>query len=342
MEPRTRGLHHITAITSDASTVVRFYTTVLGLRLVKRTVNFDDPSAYHLYFGDEKGSPGTLLTFFDWGSAPGPGLVGAGVIHHLAFTTANQESLAGWRAWLEQRDVSVIGPVDRGTFRSIYLRDPDGLILEIATPGAGRGYSDNLHSELDLKFPNKTPQSRPDASTRKFEPETRLLGLHHVTAITHGSPRSREFFTRILNMAPLKEGQRGSQGTNQQIIGLEEKQPGSMISFIESPAAPHGAVGVGTVHHVAFAVQDEEEQLKWRERLLDEGVHVTPVLDRKYFKSIYFREPNGILLELATIPPGFGVDEPIETLGQSLALPTWLEPQRKAIEKSLEPITITA
>ena len=132
MEPKTQGLHHITAITSDASSAVNFYTRVLGLRLVKKTVNFDDPSAYHLYFGDEKGSPGTLITFFDWGKAIGYGQVGAGVTHHFAFTTRDEGSLANWKTWLEQNDVSVLGPFDRGSFKSLYFLDPDGLILEIA------------------------------------------------------------------------------------------------------------------------------------------------------------------------------------------------------------------
>ena len=343
MEPKTQGLHHITAITSDASSAVNFYTRVLGLRLVKKTVNFDDPSAYHLYFGDEKGSPGTLITFFDWGKAIGFGQVGAGVTHHFAFTTRDQGSLANWKAWLEQNDVSVLGPFDRGSFTSLYFRDPDGLILEIATPGNGKDYSDALHSELLLKFNNDTAIRKTSAlRMRGISVEMKLQGLHHVTAFTHRSSQTREFFAGILNMGLVKDNQRGSSGTAQQIFGLEGGRPGSMISFIESPVAPRGTVGVGTVHHIAFAVEDDDAQLKWREHLLARGVHVTPVLDRKYFKSTYFREPNGILLELATVPPGFGVDEPMEALGQSLTLPDWLEPRRRAIEASLEPISLPA
>ncbi len=319
MEPKTQGLHHITAITSDASSALNFYTRVLGLRLVKKTVNFDDPSAYHLYFGDETGRPGTLITFFDWGKAIGLGQVGAGVTHHFAFTTRDQDSLANWKTWLEQNEVSVLGSFDRGSFKSLYFRDPNGLILEIATLGNGKDYSDVLHSELLLN-----------------------QGLHHVTALTHASSQTRDFFAGILNMELVKDNQRGSSGTVQQIFGLEGGRPGSMISFVESPVAPHGTVGVGTVHHIAFAVEDEDAQLNWRERLLARGVHVTPVLDRKYFKSIYFREPNGLLLELATVPPGFGVDESLEALGRSLTLPDWLEPRRRAIEASLEPISLPA
>jgi glyoxalase family protein len=343
MEPKTQGLHHITAITSDASSAVNFYTRVLGLRLVKKTVNFDDPSSYHLYFGDEKGSPGTLITFFDWGKGIGYGQVGAGVVHHLAFTTRDQDSLANWKTWLEQNDVSVLGPFDRGSFKSLYFRDPDGLILEIASPGNGKDYSDASHSELLLKFGNGTSSGKATAPrVRGISVEMKLQGLHHVTALTYGSSQTREFFSGILKLGSVKENPRGSLGAVQQIFGLEGGRPGSMISFVESPVAPHGTVGVGTVHHIAFAVEDEDAQLKWRERLLARGVHVTPVLDRKYFKSIYFREPNGVLLELATIPPGFGVDEPMETLGRSLTLPDWLESRRLAIEASLEPLSVSA
>jgi len=343
MERKTRGLHHITAITSDASSAVSFYTRVLGLRLVKKTVNFDEPSAYHLYFGDEKGSPGTLLTFFDWGKAIGFGQVGAGVTHHFAFTTRDEGSLANWKTWLEQNDVSVLGPFDRGSFNSLYFRDPDGLILEIVTPGNGTDYSDASHSELTLQFSGRTGTGKtPVPRIRGISLDMKLQGLHHVTALTHGSSQTREFFAGILNMELVKENQRGSSGTAQQVFGLEGGRPGSMISFVGSPVAPLGTVGIGTIHHIAFAVEDENTQLKWRERLLARGVHVTPVLDRKYFKSIYFREPNGILLELATVPPGFGVDEPLEALGRSLTLPDWLEPRRRAIEASLEPISLPA
>src|SRR2546422_726765 len=343
MEPKTQGLHHITAITSDASSAVNFYNRILGLRLVKKTVNFDDPSAYHLYFGDEKGNPGTLITFFEWGKSIGFGQVGAGLAHHFAFTTQDHESLASWKSWLEQSGVSVLGPFDRGSFESIYFRDPDGLILEIATPGNGRDYSDASHSELILPFGRHTASVKPHApQVREISIEMKLQGLHHVTALTHGSSQTREFFADILNMELIKVNRRGSSGTAQQVFGLEGGRPGSMISFIESPVAPGGNVGVGTVHHIAFAIEDEDVQLEWRERLLARGVHVTPVLDRKYFKSIYFREPNGILLELATVPPGFGVDEPLEALGRSLTLPDWLEPRRRAIEASLEPISLPA
>ena len=340
MEPEIQGLHHITAITSDASSAVKFYTNILGLRLVKKTVNFDDPSAYHLYFGDEKGRPGTLITFFDWGNAAGPGQIGARVTHHFAFTTRDAGTLTKWKNWLNQNAVQVVGPLDRGSFKSIYFQDPDGLILEIATPTVGKGYSDASHSELMIKFEDKAKPNRPVAPRiPAIKGEMRLQGLHHVTALTNGSPHTRDFFVGTMNFELFSHNPRGAEGTVQQVFGPKNDRSGSMISFIESPSAPIGVVGLGTVHHLAFAVENEEAQLKWREHLLAKGVHVTPVLDRKYFKSIYFREPNGVLLELATIPPGFGVDEEWDALGQTLSLPDWLEPRRQAIEASLEPIS---
>src|SRR2546422_10634488 len=299
MEPKTQGLHHITAITSDASSAVNFYTRFLGLRLVKKTVNFDDPSAYHLYFGDEKGNPGTLITFFDWGKSIGFGQVGAGATHHFAFTTRDGESLSRWKTWLEQSGVSVLGPFDRGSFESIYFRDPDGLILEIATPGNGRDYSDASHSELILPFGRHTASVKPHAlQVREISIEMKLQGLHHVTAVTHGSSQTREFFADILNMELIKVNRRGSSGTAQQVFGLEGGRPGSMISFIESPVAPGGNVGVGTVHHIAFAVEDEDVQLEWRGGLLRSRAPVRCQLGGKKINADYLHAPKAILLSV--------------------------------------------
>src|SRR5207248_7414878 len=177
------------------------------------------------------------------------------------------------------------------------------LILEIATSGNGIGYSDAPHSELILPFGSHTASVKPHApQVREISVEMKLQGLHHVTALTHGSSQTREFFADILNMELIKDNQRGSSGTDQQVFGIEGGRPGSMISFIESPVAPGGNVGVGTVHHIAFAVEDEDLQLEWRERLLARGVPVTPVLGRKKFKTIYFREPQVSLPELSTVP----------------------------------------
>lgn len=338
---RLAGLHHITAITSDSETAVRFYTGLLGLRLVKKTVNFDDPTAYHLYFGDENGRPGTVLTFFDWGPGLGHGSLGAGVVQHLAFSTKDEDTLDGWKAWLEQNALRVLGPFDRGSFKSLYFRDPDGLILEIASPGKGKGYDDSSHPESSLSAWNPgsgAVQSR--AAALRIPSGLRLSGLHHVTAISRKFARAHDFYADLLGLEIVEEP-RGNRGS-QHVLGLDGGAPGTMISFMDAPESGPGSVGVGTVHHVAFAVEDQSKQLEWREKLLSRGVRVTEVLDRKYFKSIYFREPNGLLLEIATVPPGFAVDEPKDRLGTTLTLPDWLEPQRQVIEASLKPIGILA
>lgn len=334
-----KGLHHVTAITSDAGTAVRFYTGVLGLRLVKKTVNFDDPTAYHLYFGDEYGKPGTLLTFFDWGAALNHGSLGTGVFQHLAFSTKDEGSLDVWKTRLEQNGVRVVGPLDRRSFRSVYFKDPDGLVIEIATRGSGKGYDDSSRPESalsDWNLGSGAVPSRP--STRRIPSGLQLSGLHHVTAMSREFAPARDFYADLLNLEVVEEPSGSRAG--QHILGLKNGAPGTMIGFIDDPGHGRGTVGIGTIHHIAFAVEDEGHQLEWRDKLLSRGIRATEVLDRKYFKSVYFREPNGLLLEIATVPPGFAVDETKERLGTSLTLPDWLEPQRPIIEAGLRPIVL--
>jgi glyoxalase family protein len=306
---------------------------------VKKTVNFDDPSAYHLYFGDEEGRPGTILTFFDWGAGIGHGRLGTGVTQHLAFATRDEESLSKWKRRLDGYAVPVLGPFDRKAFKSIYLKDPDGLILEIATRGNGKGYSDSSYPESLIfqweQEPVKPSRTQPDASA--VDSHMRLQGLHHVTGISEDTSRGQAFYTEVLGLDPVEEGS-VDKGNARQVYGRGQGVPGTMIGFLTCPEVRYGTVGIGTVHHIAFAVENDEEQLAWRKRLSARGVQATRVLDRKYFKSIYFREPNGLLLEIATIPPGFTVDESRERLGMSLALPEWLEARRPLIEDSLKPI----
>jgi glyoxalase family protein len=343
MDPELKGLHHITAITSDAAVAVRFYTGILGLKLIKKTVNFDDPTAYHLYFGDEDGKPGTILTFFDWGTEINQGQTGTGVTQHLAFTTKDDASLARWKERLEKNGVPFFGPFDRRSFKSIYLRDPDGLIVEIASRGNGKGYDNSAYPESLLSRWRQPTPNPPKHTEPSVDPGMRLQGLHHVTALSYESSHARTFYTDLLGLDAIEETrQERAAGPSQNIYGLDGGAPGTMIGFIDSPEASQGLVGIGTVHHIAFAVEDQDEQLKWRKKLQAHNVNVTQVLDRKYFKSIYFREPNGLLLEIATIPPGFTVDEAKGRLGMSLALPDWLESRRPVIEANLKPISTTA
>ncbi len=224
-------------------------------------------------------------------------------------------------------------PFDRKSGRSIYLLDPDGLIIEIATPETEE-YSDYENPELSV-FSGREARSQPAEASEAFDVTMQLQGLHHATAIANTPSHSTQSYKDILgaNLAETKQGGR----IWQWYFGQKHRQA-NFLNFIEPGSARPGLVGAGTVHHVAFAVEDDEEQAGWRKRLLSRGVRVTAVLDRKYFKSIYFREPNGILLELATIPPGFAVDEQLNQLGRSLTLPEWLEVRRPLIEASLKPV----
>jgi len=310
MELVLKGLHHVTAITSDAAAAAMFYTRVLGLRLVKKTVNFDDPTAYHLYFGNDEGRPGTLLTFFDWGPSVEPGQLGPGVAHHIAFSTIEGDSLSSWKEWPARNGASVQGPFSRGSYDSLYLRDH----WRIATGNCNQGERWGIRWLIEpggflTKWDDHSKSLKSESKEMEGSPELRLKALHHVTALSKECLLNQEFYTTLLGLAVKSNEVDTVRVDGQKLYGLGQGIPGSMISFIDVPGTNHRQVGVGTVHHIAFAVEDEEVQLEWREKLLASGVEVTRVLDWKYFRSIYFREPNGLLLEIATIPPGFMIDE---------------------------------
>ena len=347
-------LHHITAICSDAQRTVDFYTKLLGLSLVKKTVNFDDPTSYHLYFAcSAPGDPGGLLTFFVWPQTT-QGHWGLGTAHHIAFLTEGAEEQDRWKRWLVDHGVAVTGPYDREVFRSIYFTDPDGLILEIATRGPG---IDLGASTGDLDHPLVPPPEvmtgnrDEDAIAATMAPQAvasiddamRLTSLHHVTCVSDDQRATDAFYTRVLGLTRARVTLNYD---NPDVLHLfytnENGDPGSDITFFGyTPANQRpGRIGVGTVHHIAFACTDDKTQTAWRQRLRDHDLNVTPVIDRKYFKSIYFRDPSGLLLEIATIPPGFAVDERPDALGSELTLPDWLEPRRDQIESVLDPISV--
>lgn len=351
---RTPGFHHITMVSSDAARTVSFYRDLLGIPLVKTTVNFDDPGAYHLYFGTEDGAPGTLLTFFEWRDLP-RGRWGVGGIHHLALSVADAEEQLRWKRRLTDAGVAVTGPYDRGYFRSIYFQDPDGQILEIATAGPGYAIDEppealgeretvppgaQLHGERDeeairaLTHPEPVPE---------VTAGMRLSGIHHISGITDDVARVGAFYEEMLGLRRVKRS------VNQDDLrtphwfwarydGARVAPRSTLTMFGWGEGAPRARGGVGQTHHIAFRAADEEEQLAWRERLLERGVEVTEVRDRVYFRSIYFRAPDGLLLEIATDGPGFTIDEPAEALGRSLRLPPWLEERREAIEGRLSPL----
>ncbi|MGQ0650559.1 MAG: VOC family protein [Gemmatimonadaceae bacterium] len=351
---RTAGFHHITMVSSSAARTLAFYRGLLGIGLVKRTVNFDDPHSYHLYFGDETGAPGTILMFFEWGSAP-EGSPGVGGVHHLALGVGTPEAQLKWKRRLIDAGVRVSGPYNRGWFRSIYFADPDGQILEIATKGPGYTLDEPADALGRLELFPPGAQIVGDRDEEQIErlthpepvpvitPDMALDGIHHISAITTDLGRLDDFYSSALGMALVKKS------FNQDNPDIKHW---FWASYDGATVAPHSALtffgwpprgrptrpGVGQTDHIAFRAASEEDQLTWREHLLSLGVDVSPVMDRSYFKSIYFRDPDGLLLEIATDGPGFATDETPGRLGRELQLPVWLEGDREHIASSLTPL----
>jgi len=297
---RSAGIHHITAIAGDPQRNLDFYTEALGLRLVKRTVNFDDPGSYHFYFGDNIGTPGTIMTFFPWPGAR-RGARGSGQVTTVSFAVP-RNSMAFWKERL--RATHVIAEEIEGRFGSNALRflDPDGLQLELVASA-----NEESSSERAIRgFAAPTLEVRNPEKTEKLL--TEILGFEFVA-----EENNRRRF-------------RGS-GSN----------ASAEIDLVSSEAG-FGQIAAGTVHHIAFRAADDDEQLKVREQLAARGLNVTPVIDRQYFHSIYFREPNGILFEIATDGPGFLIDEPADALGETLKLPPIYESKRNEIERVLPTI----
>ena len=304
------GLHHVTAIASDPQRNLDFYTEVLGLRFVKRTVNFDDPGTYHFYFGDDAGSPGTILTFFPWPHA-GRGLAGAGEVTHTAFSVP----LASMEYW-EQRLTAKGVLFERGGRRFaeevLTLPDPDGMKIEIV------GHAD----AGAVKAPRFSD----------VPAEHAIRGFFGVTMLEIDAVET----TKILGVMGFRmiaeEGKRLR-------FAAEGDALGNHLDVVVDPHANYGRSGAGTVHHIAFRAANDAAQLEWREEI---GKHIptTSVLDRDYFHSIYFREPGGVLFELATDNPGFAIDESVESLGEELCVPEWLEPRRAELEQRLAPLTL--
>lgn len=348
---RTAGFHHITMVSTDAPRTLAFYGELLGLGLVKKTVNFDDPGAYHLYFGDERGTPGTILTFFEWRHAS-RGHWGVGGVHHLALGVASPEALLKWKRRLTDAGVAVDGPLDRGYFRSLYFKDPDGQVIEIATRGPGYAIdepADALGERLLLPPEERMPEGRDrgaiEAATHpepvpEVTADMRLDGIHHVSAITDDLARAGEFYEEALGLRLVKQTYNQDDGKTKHFFWAAYEDgvvaPNSSMTLFGWEGSDYMArPGAGQTHHVAFRARDRGEQDAWREHLLSMGLNVSPVMDRSYFESIYFRAPDGLLLEIATDGPGFAIDEPVEALGETLKLPSWLEPKRDEIERSL-------
>ncbi|HEV2856459.1 MAG TPA: ring-cleaving dioxygenase [Thermoanaerobaculia bacterium] len=301
------GIHHVTAMAGDPQANVDFYTGVLGLRLVKRTVNFDDPGTYHLYYGDEMGHPGTIMTFFPWPLAR-RGVQGAGQATVTSFSVP-EGSLGYWTERLGKLGVPFEDPRPRFGEEVLTLLDPDGLRLELVT---------------------RKDDGRKPWTGGPVPAEHAARGFDGVTLTEWNPEVTAEVLAGTLGFRPA--GQQGDR--------FRFEAGASRVDVLASPASARGHISAGTVHHVAWRAADDADQLAWREAVAESGLYVTPVLDRQYFHSIYFREPGGVLFEIATDPPGFTRDEPADSLGNSLKLPPWLEPERKRIEQALPPIEV--
>jgi glyoxalase family protein len=296
---KLEGIHHITSITADARKNVEFYAGLLGLRLVKKTVNQDEPSVYHLFYADEQGSPGSDLTFFEFPGAPN-GRAGEGMVHRIGWRVASTDALDFWAQRLGAAGYESDRDGDRLRFR-----DFEGLEHELAV--------------VD------TPDEPLIANHPEVPRELALQGFNGVRAYSSNPDRSRPLLEDALAFEPSGEGWE-----------TRGERRGSSYAYDEPPAE-RGIQGAGTVHHVAWASHDEDHE-QWRERVLAAGAHATPVIDRFWFRSVYFREPSGVLFELATYSPGFAADESPEHLGETLVLPPWLESRREQIESQLTPI----
>jgi glyoxalase family protein len=295
------GVHHVTCITGDAPGNVRFYTDVLGLRLVKKTVNQDDPTVYHLFYADEEGSAGADITFFEYPGAR-RGRAGAGMVHTVTFRVASEDALAFWESRLASEGVS-----SSRTPARLRFEDPEGLGLELA-----------VVSVPDEPLVARHPQ---------IPAEVALQGFDGVRAFAADPDRSRALLETVL----------GFRGTGEGSWELRGELRGGLYGYDTPPAAGGGVPGAGTVHHVAWASTMEDHDA-WQRRVADAGLQPTPVIDRFWFRSVYFREPSGVLFELATLGPGFGIDEDPDHLGESLILPPAFEHLRSQVEKVLTPL----
>jgi glyoxalase family protein len=314
------GIHHVTAVTGDASSNVAFYTQVLGMRLAKRTVNQDDVSAYHLFYGDEVGSPGFDLTFFEWAGL-GRHQHGVGSISTIMLGVTGRDALAAWEQRFNDFHVEHDDIQARGEDGRLVLpfRDPEGQRFEL------------VDDEGKLHF---TPWSKSPVHV-----EMAIHGFYAVRFTLRRLDSTTRFLSEALGFRPSGQTY---QLPNKNIVTIYEVGPGgpgAQVHLEVDTTLPfHRFVGVGGVHHVAFRVPNDEEQVQWRERVARLNPTVTPIIDRFYFHSVYFREPGGVLCELATDGPGFAVDEDVDTLGERLSLPPFLESQRAAIEAQLHPI----
>lgn len=302
------GLHHITAIAGDARRNLNFYTTLLGLRLLKKTVNFDDPKTYHFYFGDEIGSPGTILTFFPWGEEMVSGRRGPRMATEIGFSVP-KGSFDFWIKRFEQHNVTYNKPADKFGERYLTFLDPDGLKLEL--------------------IESASPDYRQPWETADVSGEVAIRGFHNVTLTLSDVKATAEVLTEVFGYKQI------DMHVNRYRFSTDAVENAAIIDLVEVHHEMRGHQAGGTVHHVAFRVKNEQILLQFRDKITAIGLEVTEQIDRNYFYSIYFREPGGVLFEIATDNPGFTVDEPLEELGSHLKLPERYEHRREELEQVL-------
>jgi len=311
MNKLVTGLHHITALTADAQKNLEFYAGILGLRLVKKTINFDAPEVYHLYYGNEEGTPGTILTFFPYPGIP-KGRRGKGQLTVTSFSIP-ENAIDYWIKRLDKFRVKHDSPQARFDDEMvIYLEDYEGLGLELVA--------------------NKRDQRR-GFTYGNIPPEFAIKGFYGITL-------SEECFERTARLLTTQMDHEWVAEKGNRFRYSASGKPGDFVDVLCTPDALQGLPGAGTIHHVAFKTASNETQIEAREKLKKAGVDITPIIDRIYFHSVYFREPGAVLFEIATIPPGFTLDEELAHLGEELKLPTWIEPYRKRLEQELPPIRL--
>ena len=306
------GIHHITAIARDPQRNLDFYTSVLGLRLVKLTVNFDDPTTYHFYFGNDAGTPGSILTFFPWPDAR-RGVVGSGQVTATTFAVPG-DSASYWRHRLSEHGLSVQEDGDRFGEQVLTFTDPDGLPLEVIA----------------------TPQANPLLAWKhgSVVAEHAICGFHSATLSEEGYEQTTRLLQDTMGFVPA-----GNEGNRFRYRAMGDAA-GAIVDVLCTPDGQPGRLGAGTVHHIAWRTPDDDQQLIWRRDLATLGYNVSPVMDRTYFHSIYYREPGGVLFEIATDPPGFAIDETPDHMGERLMLPPQYERNRQILEPALPKLSL--
>jgi glyoxalase family protein len=347
------GIHHIGLATSDAARSLDYYTRVLGLRLVKQTVRRDEPTSYHLYFGNERGEPGSLLSLVE---RPGveAGREGAGGTHHFALLVETRDGLLQWKRWLTDHGVNVNGPLDRHYFESIYHRDPDGQVIEIATRGAGWTRDEKPDQIGTEHRPPPREMIKGNRDVERIRAETwphpitsitddmRFRKLHHLSAIGHDIERTHAFVADALGLRRVKRTSNFDMPDSYHWYwGVGDGAPGTVVTYFERKSAPPVRHGVGQIEYYALSVADDAALVEARERLMSADFPTSELEDRIYYHSFRTRDPDGQTVEIATAGPGFTVDEPLERLGERLCLPPSLEHQRARLEAELRPLATT-